>query len=168
MPRQPKRRVEETTKGYYYKKRKADQINPSEDSQSANMEMPVTGKITKKSKREKKASIFSPNTPLPPSIAKYINMNSHLKGVDHGRLNPMGKLEIELDRAVTKGDLELATKLSEEISLKNYEHVVQEAIERKEYYEAKLKEEERKANKRGRKLKWGFESKRRWETKSNM
>ena len=123
MSQQLKRRAEETTKGYNYKKRKSEQVNAKVVSpegiiafickglnilksltrllispniasqarvysQSADIAMPVTGKITKKSKREKKASIFSPNTPLPPSIAKYIDMNSHLKGVDHGRLNP--------------------------------------------------------------------------------
>jgi hypothetical protein len=42
-----------------------------------------------------------------------------------------------LDKAVKKGDLQLATKLSEEIALKNYEQMVQEAIERKEFDEAK-------------------------------
>ncbi|CAG8520492.1 1312_t:CDS:2 [Gigaspora rosea] len=64
---------------------------------------------------------------IPKSLVKYVNMNSHLKGVDHGRLAPKGRLEKELDKA---------------------------------------REEELKAKKKKPKLKWGFESKHRWETKS--
>ncbi|RIB09781.1 hypothetical protein C2G38_2207866 [Gigaspora rosea] len=105
---------------------------------------------------------------IPKSLVKYVNMNSHLKGVDHGRLAPKGRLEKELDKAVANGDFELASKISDQIAQKNYENTIQEAIERKEYDERKRREEELKAKKKKPKLKWGFESKHRWETKSNM
>ncbi|CAG8591506.1 5997_t:CDS:2, partial [Dentiscutata heterogama] len=105
---------------------------------------------------------------IPKSLVKYINMNSHLKGVDHGRLAPKGRLEKELDKAVANGDLDLASKISDQIAQRNYENTIQEAIECKEYDERKKREEELKAKKKKPKLKWGFESKHRWETKSNM
>ncbi|RIA98573.1 hypothetical protein C1645_749717 [Glomus cerebriforme] len=95
-------------------------------------------------------------------------MNEHLKDVNHGRLSAKSKLEKELDKAVENGDLELASKLSDQIAQNNYEIMVSEAIERKEFDEAKKREEERKANKKKPKLNWGFETKHRWETKSNM
>ncbi|KAG9292212.1 hypothetical protein G9A89_023932 [Geosiphon pyriformis] len=112
-------------------------------------------------------SSLSTVAPLPSSIAKYLFMNEQLKGVDHGRLNPKCSLEKELDRAVENGDLALAGKLSEEISQRHYEQKVHEAIERKEFAEARQREEKARANKK-QKLKWGFETKQRWETKSNM
>ncbi|CAG8488458.1 11066_t:CDS:2, partial [Scutellospora calospora] len=105
---------------------------------------------------------------IPKSLIKYVNMNSHLKDVDHGRLAPKGRLEKELDKAVENGDLELASKISDQISQRNFENTMREAIERKEYDERKKHEEELKAKKKKPKLKWGFESKHRWETKSNM
>jgi len=95
-------------------------------------------------------------------------MNEHLKDVDHGRLSTKSKLEKELDKAVENGDLELASILSDQIAQNNYETMVSKAIERKEFDEAKKREEERKANKKKPKLYWGFETKHRWETKSNM
>nr|CAG8439971.1 9415_t:CDS:2 [Entrophospora candida]CAG8443903.1 13421_t:CDS:2 [Entrophospora candida] len=107
-------------------------------------------------------------SPLPKSLHKYVHLNSHLKGVDHGRLNAKGPLEHELDKAVENGDLVLATKISDQIAQKNYETIVSEAIERKEYNEAKEREEAFKAKKKKPKLRWGFETKQRWETKSNM
>ncbi|CAJ0905004.1 4836_t:CDS:2 [Entrophospora sp. SA101] len=79
-----------------------------------------------------------------------------------------GSLEHELDKAVENGDLVLATKISDQIAQKNYETIVSEAIERKEYNEAKEREEAFKAKKKKPKLRWGFETKQRWETKSNM
>ncbi|CAG8766356.1 30396_t:CDS:2 [Racocetra persica] len=105
---------------------------------------------------------------IPKGLIKYVNMNSHLKGVDHGRLAPKGRLEKELDKAVESGELELASKISDQIAQRNYENTMREAIERKEYDERKKREEELKAKKKKPKLKWGFESKHRWETKSNM
>ncbi|CAG8521439.1 13085_t:CDS:2 [Ambispora gerdemannii] len=107
-------------------------------------------------------------TPLPQGIAHYIGMNSQLKGVDHGRLNPKGTLEKQLDQAIKEGNLGLATKLSDEIAEQDHKKTVKEAIERKEFAEAKQREEKARANRKKPKLKWGFETKQRWETKSNM
>ena len=63
-------------------------------------------------------------------------MNEQLKEVDHGRLSTKSKLEKELDKAVENGDLELASKLSDQIVQNNYETKVYKAIERKEFDEA--------------------------------
>lgn len=80
--------------------------------------------------------ITDPST-LPKSIANYLHMNEHLKDVDHGRLSIKTELEKELDKAVENGDIELASKLSDQIAQNNYEKMVIKAIERKEYDEAK-------------------------------
>ncbi|RGB43907.1 hypothetical protein C1646_679386 [Rhizophagus diaphanus] len=124
-------------------------------------------KHTKIKQKIKTFDITDPST-LPKSIANYLRMNEHLKGVDHGRLSTKTRLEKELDKAVENGDLELASKLSDQIAQNNYETMVNKAIERKEFDEVKKREEERKANKKKPKLYWGFETKHRWETKSNM
>ncbi|CAG8455079.1 128_t:CDS:2 [Racocetra fulgida] len=76
---------------------------------------------------------------IPKGLIKYVNMNSHLKGVDHGRLAQKGRLEKELDKAVESGELELASKISDQIAQRNYENTMREAIERKEYDERKKK-----------------------------
>ncbi len=80
--------------------------------------------------------ITNPST-LPKSLAKYVHINEHLKGVDHGRLSAKNELEKELDKAVENGDLELASKLSDQLAQNHYETMVREAIERKEFDETK-------------------------------
>ncbi|CAB4406851.1 unnamed protein product [Rhizophagus irregularis] len=157
-----KRRREEFESKSNKKKRKTSsfittQVEPSSTQQ----------KHTKIKRKIKTFDIADPST-LPKSIANYLRMNEHLKGVDHGRLSTKTRLEKELDKAVENGDLELASKLSDQIAQNNYETMVNKAIERKEFDEVKKREEERKANKKKPKLYWGFETKHRWETKSNM
>ncbi|CAB4397559.1 unnamed protein product [Rhizophagus irregularis] len=157
-----KRRREEFESKSNKKKRKTSsfittQVGPSSTQQ----------KHTKIKRKIKTFDIADPST-LPKSIANYLRMNEHLKGVDHGRLSTKTRLEKELDKAVENGDLELASKLSDQIAQNNYETMVNKAIERKEFDEVKKREEERKANKKKPKLYWGFETKHRWETKSNM
>ncbi|CAG8552622.1 13467_t:CDS:2, partial [Rhizophagus irregularis] len=154
-----KRRREEFESKSNKKKRKTSsfittQVEPSSTQQ----------KHTKIKRKIKTFDIADPST-LPKSIANYLRMNEHLKGVDHGRLSTKTRLEKELDKAVENGDLELASKLSDQIAQNNYETMVNKAIERKEFDEVKKREEERKANKKKPKLYWGFETKHRWETK---
>lgn len=93
-------------------------------------------KHTKIKRKIKTFDIADPST-LPKSIANYLRMNEHLKGVDHGRLSTKTRLEKELDKAVENGDLELASKLSDQIAQNNYETMVNKAIERKEFDEVK-------------------------------
>ncbi|CAG8548447.1 9559_t:CDS:2 [Funneliformis mosseae] len=108
----------------------------------------------KKQRTKTTFDITDPST-LPKSIAKYMHMNEHLKGVDHGHLSAKNELEKELDKAVDNGDLELASMLSDQLAQDKYETAVLEAIERKEFDETKKREEEKRDNKKKPKLIWG-------------
>ncbi|CAI2179232.1 7555_t:CDS:2 [Funneliformis geosporum] len=108
----------------------------------------------KKQRTKSTFDITDPST-LPKSIAKYMHMNEHLKGIDHGRLSAKDELENELDKAVDNGDLELASRLNDQLAQNKYETAVIKAIERKEFDETKKREEEKKANKKKPKLIWG-------------
>ncbi|CAG8621420.1 12670_t:CDS:2 [Funneliformis caledonium] len=110
-----------------------------------------------KPKKQRTKTTFDITDPsaLPKSIAKYMHMNEHLKGVDHGHLSAKNELEKELDKAVDNGDLELASRLSDQLAQDKYETAVLEAIERKEFDETKKREEEKRDNKKKPKLIWG-------------
>ncbi|RHZ63531.1 hypothetical protein Glove_329g54 [Diversispora epigaea] len=143
------------------KKRKVEHISSTSLSTSS----PSPKKTYKNIKN---LPCISPTLPIPKSITKYLNLNLQLKGTDHGRLAHKGPLEKELDKAVENGDLDLANKINDQITKRNFDNMIREAIECKEYDERRKKEEEDKAKKKKPKLKWGFETKQRWETKSNM
>ncbi|CAG8602298.1 354_t:CDS:2, partial [Acaulospora colombiana] len=75
---------------------------------------------------------------IPKNLSYYMHMNSQLRGVDHGRLTTKCRLERELDQAVRNGDLDMASKISDQIAQRNCDNMIREAIERKEFHEKKM------------------------------
>ena len=77
------------------------------------------------------------------------------------------KIEKELDEAIKQNDLELAEKISDEISQRNMAENITQSFKANAFLEQKKFAKEKQDRKR-KKLKWMFDHKERWELKGNM
>eukprot|EP00795_Rhopilema_esculentum_P002717 gene2717-930_t len=77
------------------------------------------------------------------------------------------KIEKELDEAIKQNDLELAEKISDEISERNMAKNISQSFKANDFLEQKKFAKEKQDRKR-KKLKWMFDHKERWELKGNM
>ena len=78
----------------------------------------------------------------------------------------IGELERSIDLAIKESEIELAERLSEQLSSKQYEKKLNDALATQQYQMEMYKKNLSK--KRKKTLHWRFEPKQRWETKSNM
>ncbi|KAM4852484.1 protein FAM204A isoform 2-T4 [Thomomys bottae] len=77
-------------------------------------------------------------------------------------------LEKRIDQAVDEWDVEKAEELSNELATRELGVKIAKAIACHKFVEAKKEAENSQAARKKKKLAWGFEAKKRWETKSNM
>lgn len=81
----------------------------------------------------------------------------------------MTSLEKNIDKAVAKGDLVQAEALSDMLATRELGVKIAQAANSRDFVKARQEvEASRKALKRKKQVAWGFEAKKRWETKSNM
>ncbi|CAH2323243.1 Hypothetical predicted protein [Pelobates cultripes] len=79
------------------------------------------------------------------------------------------RLEDAMDQAVKGGDIETAEELSDRLATREMAVKVTKAVSSYKYLQTKEKEEASQGSRQKKKnLGWGFEAKKRWETKSNM
>ncbi|XP_078079369.1 protein FAM204A [Mustelus asterias] len=77
-------------------------------------------------------------------------------------------LEKNLDKAIAKGDMEEAEKLSDSLSVRELGVKIAKAVSCRDFAKVKQEAEASQQAQKKKQLAWGFEAKRRWETKSNM
>ncbi|XP_052568222.1 protein FAM204A isoform X4 [Peromyscus californicus insignis] len=77
-------------------------------------------------------------------------------------------LEKRLDQAVEEWDVEKAEELSNQLATRELGVKISKAIACHKFVKAKKEAENSQAARKKKKLAWGFEAKKRWETKSNM
>nr|XP_021488955.1 protein FAM204A isoform X1 [Meriones unguiculatus] len=77
-------------------------------------------------------------------------------------------LEKRIDQAVEEWDVEKAEELSNQLATRELGVKVAKAIACHKFVKAKKEAENSQAARKKKKLAWGFEAKKRWETKSNM
>lgn len=77
-------------------------------------------------------------------------------------------LEKRIDQAVDDWDIEKAEELSNQLATRELGVKITKAVACHKFMEAKREAENSQAARKKRKLAWGFEAKKRWETKSNM
>eukprot|EP00914_Ancora_sagittata_P017641 GHVO01034700.1.p1 GENE.GHVO01034700.1~~GHVO01034700.1.p1 ORF type:complete len:133 (-),score=22.99 GHVO01034700.1:105-503(-) len=99
-------------------------------------------------------------------IRSYIDVNRHLKGVDHGQIS--SGLEKRINEAVTAGDVVTSESLSDQLACREFGKKVADAFQAEAWMKEKEKQDLVKKSKSAKKIKWGFEPKHRWETKGNM
>ncbi|XP_007639084.1 protein FAM204A isoform X1 [Cricetulus griseus] len=77
-------------------------------------------------------------------------------------------LEKRIDQAVEEWDVEKAEELSNQLATRELGVKIAQAIACHKFVKAKKEAENSQAARKKKKLAWGFEAKKRWETKSNM
>lgn len=77
-------------------------------------------------------------------------------------------LEKSIDQAVEEWDVEKAEELSNQLATRELGVKIAKAIACHKFVKAKKEAENSQAARKKKKLAWGFEAKKRWETKSNM
>uniref|UniRef100_H2YII8 Protein FAM204A n=1 Tax=Ciona savignyi TaxID=51511 RepID=H2YII8_CIOSA len=101
-------------------------------------------------------------------ISEFINVNDHLHLSCNNWHSEKVGLELKLEKAIKVGDINLAEEITEKLTKSDFSARVKAATEAEQFVESRKKTENQKRAKKRVKLHWGFESKKRWETKSNM
>ncbi|XP_078422152.1 protein FAM204A isoform X2 [Cetorhinus maximus] len=77
-------------------------------------------------------------------------------------------LEKNLDKAIATGDIEEAEKLSDSLAVRELGVKIAKAVNCRDFAKVNQEAEASQQAQKKKQLAWGFEAKRRWETKSNM
>ncbi|XP_077438106.1 protein FAM204A isoform X2 [Vanacampus margaritifer] len=78
-------------------------------------------------------------------------------------------LEKSIERAIAEGDTAKAEEMSDRLATRELAVKIAEATDCRDFVQRKQEEDAlRAAKKRKKQIAWGFEAKKRWETKSNM
>ncbi|KAJ8248157.1 hypothetical protein GJAV_G00238940 [Gymnothorax javanicus] len=102
-------------------------------------------------------------------LTQYFGINDRFEAPECGRPKPKTGLEKSLDSAIAEGDFEKAEDLSDRLATRELAVKIASAADCRDFAEARQQAEVmREAQKRKKQLAWGFEAKKRWETKSNM
>lgn len=101
-------------------------------------------------------------------LKHFFGINDRFEPPACSRPPPMSGLEKTIDTAIAAGDFEKAEELSDKLATRDLAVRIKDAVDCRDYVEAQKKIEASKAEKRRKNLAWGFEAKKRWETKSNM
>ncbi|XP_056385603.1 protein FAM204A isoform X2 [Hyla sarda] len=103
------------------------------------------------------------------TLQQYFGVNDHLEPPVCMKVMKKSRLEQSLDEAVKKGNIEEAEKISDHLATREIAVKITKAAAYHKHMKAK--EEPQSSQEAASKRKppaWGFEAKKRWETKSNM
>ncbi|KAM9477862.1 protein FAM204A [Clarias gariepinus] len=102
-------------------------------------------------------------------LTKYFGTNDRFQPPASSRPSPQSGLEKSMERAIAEGDYGKAEELSDRLATRELAVKIAEAADCRDFARARREEEDsRAARKKRKQIAWGFEAKKRWETKSNM
>ncbi|XP_078728921.1 protein FAM204A isoform X1 [Lampetra fluviatilis] len=101
-------------------------------------------------------------------LKQYFHANKRLEPPPCSRPPPMGRLDKRVEAAIAEGDIDVADRLSDQVASREFGVMVSKAVECREFVAEQRAMSEAKFKKKKPNLAWGFEAKKRWETKSNM
>lgn len=102
-------------------------------------------------------------------LKQYFGINERFDPPACSRPPPKSGLEKTIERAIEEGEYEKAEELSDKLATRELAVKIKDAIDCRDFVKAKQEMQASKAAKKRKKnLVWGFEAKKRWETKSNM
>ncbi|XP_044129708.1 protein FAM204A [Bufo gargarizans] len=114
----------------------------------------------------------APGTPPAPALEtlqKYFGVNDHLEPPVCMKIMKKSRLETNLDEALKKGDIKDAEELSDRLATREIAVKITKAAAYHRHMKAREEpQSSRDAASKTRPPAWGFEAKKRWETKSNM
>ncbi|XP_063347539.1 protein FAM204A isoform X1 [Pelmatolapia mariae] len=102
-------------------------------------------------------------------LKQYFGVNDRFHPPSCSKPPPKSGLEKSIERAIAEGDIAKAEEMSDRLATREMAVKIAQAADCRDFVQGKQEEEAlRAAQKRKKQIAWGFEAKRRWETKSNM
>ncbi|XP_041866434.1 protein FAM204A [Melanotaenia boesemani] len=102
-------------------------------------------------------------------LKQYFGVNDRFHPPACSKPPPKSGLEKSIERAIAEGDIAKAEEMSDRLATREMAVKIAQAADCRDFVQHKQEEEAlRAAQKRKRQIAWGFEAKKRWETKSNM
>ncbi|XP_074089655.1 protein FAM204A [Macrotis lagotis] len=126
---------------------------------------PRKGKLKNK---EESDSQQSSNEAQWKELTQYFGINDKFEPLISNRALLKSGLEVSIDKAVAEGDIEKAEELSNSLATRELGVKIAKAVACRNFVKAKKDAETSQEARKKKKLAWGFEAKKRWETKSNM
>ncbi|XP_027752817.1 protein FAM204A isoform X4 [Empidonax traillii] len=101
-------------------------------------------------------------------LTQYFGINDRFESPVHSRAPQKSGLELSIERCVAEGDIAKAEELSDRLAMRELGVKIAKAAACRNFVKAKQEAEAAQEAQKKKKLAWGFEAKKRWETKSNM
>ncbi|XP_061693862.1 protein FAM204A [Syngnathoides biaculeatus] len=102
-------------------------------------------------------------------LKQYFGVNDRFHPPACSSTSPKSGLEKSIERAIAEGDTAKAEEMSDRLATRELAVKIAEATDCRDFVRRKREEDAlRAAKKRKKQIAWGFEAKKRWETKSNM
>ncbi|XP_008142575.1 protein FAM204A isoform X1 [Eptesicus fuscus] len=117
---------------------------------------------------EESQSEQSPSETRLKELTQYFGVNDRFEPPVKKKKIEKSGLEKSIDQAVEEWNIEKAEELSNQLATRELGVKIAKAIACHNFVKAKKEAENSQAARKKKKLAWGFEAKKRWETKSNM
>ncbi|XP_069756154.1 protein FAM204A isoform X2 [Narcine bancroftii] len=101
-------------------------------------------------------------------LRQYFGANDRFKSPACKATCSKTNLEKNLDKAIAAGDIDEAERLSDSLAVRKLGVQIAKAVDCRDFAKAKQEAEASQRAQKKKQLAWGFEAKKRWETKSNM
>ncbi|NXJ30074.1 F204A protein, partial [Dicrurus megarhynchus] len=101
-------------------------------------------------------------------LTQYFGINDRFESPVDSRAPQKSGLELRIEKCVAEGDIAKAEELSDRLAIRELGVKIAKAAACRNFVKAKQEAEAAQEAQKKKKLAWGFEAKKRWETKSNM
>ncbi|XP_063261293.1 protein FAM204A isoform X2 [Prinia subflava] len=101
-------------------------------------------------------------------LTQYFGINDRFELPVDSRAPQKSGLELSIEKCVAEGDIAKAEELSDRLATRELGVKIAKAAACRNFVKAKQEAEAAQEAQKKKKLAWGFEAKKRWETKSNM
>ncbi|KFW68452.1 Protein FAM204A [Pygoscelis adeliae] len=101
-------------------------------------------------------------------LTQYFGINDRFESPVDSRAPQKSGLELSIEKSVAEGDIDKAEELSDRLAIRELGVKIAKAAACRNFVKAKQEAEAAQEARKKKKLAWGFEAKKRWETKSNM
>ncbi|XP_058697577.1 protein FAM204A isoform X2 [Poecile atricapillus] len=101
-------------------------------------------------------------------LTQYFGINDRFESPLDSRAPQKSGLELSIEKCVADGDITRAEELSDRLAIRELGVKIAKAAACRNFVKAKQEAEAAQEAQKKKKLAWGFEAKKRWETKSNM
>ncbi|NWU09318.1 F204A protein, partial [Cephalopterus ornatus] len=101
-------------------------------------------------------------------LTQYFGINDRFESPVDSRAPQKSGLELSIEKCVAAGDIAKAEELSDRLAMRELGVKIAKAAACRNFVKAKQEAEAAQEAQKKKKLAWGFEAKKRWETKSNM